>query len=150
MRARVIALGQAAAGDDGVGFAILEELRRTGVPADVELIGAAEATALIPLLETPAAVVVVDAAEAEPAGEVLTLGPEDLALGDVRCVSTHGMSVAEAIGLACRLSPETVSPSVRVVAVTITRPDRLHYGLSPGVAGAVRRAADTILELVRG
>ena len=46
-RARVIALGQAAAGDDGVGFAILEEIRRRGVPAGVELTSAPDPTALL-------------------------------------------------------------------------------------------------------
>ena len=46
MRARVIGLGQAAAGDDGVGLAVLDALRARGVPADVELVRATEDVAL--------------------------------------------------------------------------------------------------------
>jgi hydrogenase maturation protease len=150
MGARVIALGQAAAGDDGVGFAIVDELRRRGVPGGVELMRAAEATALIPLLDTPALVVLVDAAEADPPGEVLVVAPDDLASMQVHCVSTHGVGVADVIALARQLSPDHVSRSIRIVAVTIARPDRLRVGLSAPVAAAVGRAADTVLELVKG
>ena len=53
-RARIIALGQAAAGDDGVGLAVLERLRAEGVPPDVELVRAPEDFALVHLLETRA------------------------------------------------------------------------------------------------
>lgn len=148
MRSRVIALGQAAAGDDGVGFAVAEELRRRGVAADVELMRAPEATALIALLETPAQVVLVDAAQATPPGEVLELGPDDLAAQQVRCLSSHGMTVGDVIGLARELSGDRISPRIRIVAVTIARPEGLGHGLSPVVAAAVDRAADRVLELV--
>ncbi len=61
MRARVIALGQPAAGDDGVGLAVLEALRARNIEG-VELCAVAEATAMIPLLEITTPVIVVDAA----------------------------------------------------------------------------------------
>lgn len=148
MQARVIALGQAAAGDDGVGFAVLEELRRRGVPEHVELLRALDATALLSLLETPATVVLVDAALGLTPGEVIELAVDELPEQGVRTVSSHGMGVGQVVGLARLLSPERVSPSIRVIAVTIAHPDRFHDGLSPVVAAAVGRAANRVLRLV--
>jgi hydrogenase maturation protease len=150
MRARVIALGQAAAGDDGVGLAVLEALRARGVPAGVELVRAPEDVALVSLLETPAPVVLVDAVLGHPAGEVLELGLADLGGRGARAVSTHGIGVPEAVELARTLAPEAVAPSVRVVAVTIERPTRYAQCLSPAVAAALPRAVERVLALVGG
>lgn len=150
MPARVVALGQAAAGDDGVGFAVLEELGRRGVPAGVQLLRAADATALVPLLETSATVVLVDATVGAPPGEVLALGDHELAEHGVQPLSSHGMRASEVIGLARLLYPERIAPSIHVVAVTIARPDRFRIGLSSVVEVAVPKAADKVIELLRG
>jgi len=150
MRARVIGLGQAAAGDDGVGIAILDALRAYGVPADVELVRAAEDATLVSLLEISAPVVLIDAILGSPAGEVLELSPADLARRGPRAVSTHGLGVPEVVDLARTLAPDTVSPSVRVVAVTIERPAAYAQCLSPAVAAAVPRAVARVLGLVGG
>jgi len=150
MRARVIGLGQAAAGDDGVGLAVLDALREHGVPADVELVRAAEDVALVALLETCAPVVLVDAVLGTPTGEVLDLAPSELARRGPRSVSTHGLGVPEAVELARTLAPDTVSPAVRVVAVTIQRPTAYAQCLSPAVAAAVPRAVARVLGLVGG
>jgi len=150
MGVRIIGLGQAAGGDDGVGLAVVEWLRRRGVPDGVELHIAPEPSALLPLLEGGAPVVVVDAALGAPAGQVLELGPEALASQAATPVSSHGLSVFQAIALARLISPGAVSPSIRVVAVTIARPERYGHGLSPPVAEAVPRAAERILTLTGG
>jgi len=147
-RARIIALGQNAAGDDGVGLAVLAWLRTRPLPEGVELIGAAEDVALMELLETHVPVVLVDAVLGTPAGEVLAFAPEDLVAGPALAVSTHGMGVAKAIELARVLAPATVSPSIRVVAVTIARPRRYEQGLSPAVAAAVPSAGERVLALI--
>jgi hydrogenase maturation protease len=150
MRARVIGLGQGAAGDDGIGLAVLDALRARGVPADVELVRAAEDVTLVSLLETCAPVVLVDAVLGTPTGEVLELSPADVARRGPRALSTHGLGVPEAVELARTLAPDTVSPSVRVVAVTIERPVGYAQGLSPAVAAAVPRAVERVLALVGG
>jgi hydrogenase maturation protease len=149
MHTRVIALGQAAAGDDGVGFAVLEELRRRTLPAEMELVRAHEASALAPLLETRATVVLVDAVVGARPGEVLQLDGDDLASRGLQSVSSHGIGVAAIIELARLLAPSRVGPRVRIVAVAIARPDHFRVGLSPIVAAAVPRAADMVLELAR-
>ena len=150
MQARVIALGQTAAGNDGVGLAVLEELRHRRIPAEVELLRARDATALITLLATHAGLVLVDAVVGAKPGEVIEIGVEELAAHRIQPVSSHGVGVSEVIGLARLLAPERVSPSIRLVAVGIARPDRFHVGLSPSVAASVVKAADKVLELVRG
>jgi hydrogenase maturation protease len=149
-RARVIGVGQGAAGDDGVGLAIVEWLRARGVPDGVELVRAPEDAALIGLLETQVPVVLVDAVLGTPAGDVHELAPEDLANGPLLPFSTHGMGVAKAIELARVLAPTAVSPSIRIIAVTIARPQRYEQQLSPAVAAAVPRAAARVLALVGG
>lgn len=148
MAARVIALGQEAAGDDGAGLAVLAELRRRGVPPGVELVRAGDALALTSLLETSARVILVDAAIGRSPGDVLDLGVADLAQRRVTPISSHGMGVSEVIELTARLAPERLSPSIRIVAIVVSRPRRGQQGLSPEVAGAVGRAAERVLALI--
>ncbi|WP_052518269.1 hydrogenase maturation protease [Archangium violaceum] len=147
-RVRVIGLGQAAAGDDQVGIAVIEHLRALGAPERLELLLAPEPSALLPLLETPAPVVLVDAVLAAPAGEVLVLEPDELEQRGLSTMSTHGLGVAQAVALARLLSPSGVSPSIRIVGVSISRPERFRQGLSPEVAAAVPRAAEQVLRAV--
>jgi hydrogenase maturation protease len=144
----VIALGQSAAGDDGVGLAVLEALRARGVPEGVELVRAAEDSALVALLETSAPVVLVDAVLGSPPGEVVELAPEELAPRGLRPVSTHGLGVAQALALARALAPGRIAPLVRIVAVTIAQPVEYAWELSPAVAAAAPRAVERVLALL--
>ena len=148
-QARVIALGQPAAGDDGVGFAVLEEIRRRGVPAGVELISVADPTELLALLETTDDVVLVDAVLGATPGIVLQLAIEELAERGLQGLSSHGIAVSQLIGLVRLLSPDQASPSVCFIAVTIARPQRFATRLSPAVAAAVATAAERVLALVQ-
>lgn len=147
MVARIIALGQEAAGDDGAGPAVLAELRRRGVPPEVELVRAGDALALTTLLETPARVILLDAAVGAAPGQVLELGVDDLAARRVTPISSHGLGIPEVIELMRRLAPDRISPSIRIVAIAILRPRHPHEGLSPEVAAAVVPAADRVLKL---
>jgi len=149
-RARVIALGQAAAGDDGAGLAVLEALRRERLPPDVELLHAAEDSALITLLATPVPVVLVDAVLGGLPGEVVELVPEELDASGFRPVSTHGLGAARAIALARTLTPDAISPAIRIVGITIAPPARYVQALSPAVAAAVPRAVARVRALVEG
>lgn len=144
---RVVGMGQTAAGDDGVGRAVLDELGRRSVPRGTELIHLADPMSLVSLLESAERVVLVDAVLASPPGVVVELGAEELSSKASQPASSHGLGAAQAIELARSLSP-TAIPDVRVVAITIGRPDRYRMGLSPEVAAAVPKAADRILELL--
>ena len=147
VRTRVIALGQPAAGDDGVGFAVFEELRRRAIPPSVELFRANDATDLLLLLEPSTTVIVVDAAVGASPGQVLVLSTADLAREGVKTVSSHGVGVGEIVELARLLSPDRVGTSIHLVAITIERPDRFRATLSPNVVAAIARAADRVLDL---
>jgi hydrogenase maturation protease len=143
---RVIGIGQAMAGDDGVGLAMLRMLREMGPPPGVELHEVGEVTALLPLLETAHPVVLVDALVADSAtGRVLELMPERLARAEAVPASTHGIGVLETVELARTLFPETVSPCIRIVGVTIGRPDRYRDELSAEVAAALPAAVAAVL-----
>lgn len=146
-RARVIGLGQASAGDDQVGLAIIEHLRHEGAASGLELLAIPEPSVLLPLLETPVPVVLVDAVLTEPAGEVLVLRPEELEQRGLSTMSTHGLGVVQAVALARLLSPAAVSPAIHIVGVSISRP-RFQQGLSPEVAAAVPRAAAHVLRIL--
>lgn len=146
--ARVFGLGQPAAGDDGVGPAVIAALEQRALEG-VALTVVAEPSALIEALELPEPVVLVDAlvaAGCQP-GEVLVLAEDEIARRAPRTVSSHGMGVADAIAMA-RTLHGAVCP-ITLVAVAIAAPDRHQIGLSEPVAAAVARAADRVVELVR-
>jgi len=142
MITRIVGIGQPVAGDDGVGIAVLDELRRRRVPPGAELVPLVDPTELVALLEGPARIIVIDAVRATPAGAVIELDPEELA---VTAAHPHGLGVAQAIALARVLSPNVAPPRVRIVGVTIGPPERGRCGLSPGVAAAVPVAAARVL-----
>jgi hydrogenase maturation protease len=148
MGTRVIGNGQRAAGDDGVGPAVVRHLRDAGVPEDIELIEAAEPSAIIPLLSDVDTVVLVDAAvEAGPPGSILRLTPDSLQSSGFRSLSSHGFGVAQAIEMARALSPDSIAATIVLVAISIEPPKTPGDGLSPGVASAVPRAAAEVLRI---
>ena len=110
VRTRIVGMGQKVAGDDGVGIAVLDELRRRRVPEGTELVHLADPMDLIPLLEAEERIVLVDAVLASPPGVVVELGPEELSSQAPQPASSHGMGAAEAIELARALSPGAVVP----------------------------------------
>jgi hydrogenase maturation protease len=148
-RARVIGLGQPAAGDDGVGLAVLDELRAGGVADDVELVHAPDTTDLVGLLAGTATAVVVDAVLGAHPGEVLLLAADGLAERDACPVSSHGFGVFQALELA-RIVNDPPLPDVRIVGVTIAPPTHFCSALSAPVAAAVRPAAQRVRELLGG
>jgi len=147
VRARVIGLGQAAAGDDGIGLAVLDALRTTALPGDVELVAAPDASALLDLLGGADAVVLVDAVLGGSPGDVLDLAPEDLAQRGAPTFSTHGLSVPQAIELAQVLG-DGPPVALRIVGVVVERPNAPRVGLSPAAAAAVPAAAARVRALV--
>jgi hydrogenase maturation protease len=153
MGLRVIGLGQSAAGDDAVGFAVLAQLRQMGVPEGVELLEANDATALMALLETPHRVIVVDAVVGHPRiGEVVELaeGAWPTTLGGLRPLSTHGVSLQQAVDLARVVAAGTTALEIVLVGVAIAPPERYTSGLSPAVKAAVPAAARVVLARAGG
>jgi hydrogenase maturation protease len=145
----VIGLGQPAAGDDGVGVAVIVRLRADRALEAVSCETAAEASILVERLQTGVPVVIVDAlVGGGRAGDVLVLDVESLA-GDVRPLSTHGISVAQAIALARTLAPEAVSPMIRVVGIVVEAARAGETKLSPAIVAAVPAACAKVHEALR-
>jgi hydrogenase maturation protease len=148
MRGRVIGVGGRLAGDDAVGPAIVEQLRRMGgrVPPGVELLEAQDSAALVPWLETQAPVVIVDAVVGDGImGEVVELDAASIGPTGDRPLSTHGLQVREAIALARVLHGPHGATRVWILGVRISAPTRGARGLSPAVDAAVPRAAEALL-----
>ena len=151
-RTRVIALGQRFAGDDGVGLVVLEALREAlrgaRLPESVELLAAPDASRLVELVQFDGEVVIVDALLADPPGRVLLLDEPALArLGPGR-LSSHGLGVAQAIGLARALAPALIARRFQLVGVTIAPPRRGESSLSDEVARALPEAVARVRTLI--
>lgn len=142
---RVIGLGQPARGDDGVGPAVIAALQEAP-PAGVELITLTDTAALIDLLDGTPTILVDAVAEVAEPGAVLELTVADLA--GVSAVSTHGIGVPEALGLAEALHGPAVIAGLQVVGVAITGDVAMGRGLSEAVAAAVPVAAARIREML--
>lgn len=148
-RARIVGLGQPLASDDGVGFAVVERLRAEGLPEGVVADLVAEPSELVGALGDVELVVVVDAVVgAGSPGTVIVVEPDALDAG-VRAVSTHGMSLRQALSMTRILCAERATPVVRVVGVAIDPASTVRGGaLSAAVSAAIPSAAQAVRRLV--
>ena len=149
MNTRVVGVGQRAAGDDSAGLAVLELLKSEELPEDVELIEVHDPAEIVELAEGVEHLVVVDAVldEKDP-GRVRVLFPDALDPGTPP-ISSHGVGVARALGLAAELHP-SASRRVNIVGIGIRRPKRLVKKLSPEIKKALPVAAWVVRDLVEG
>lgn len=148
---RVIGCGTPDAGDDAVGLLAVRACREALVMlGDVDVRELASPLDAVHLLEGADAVVVVDAIRAptggrEP-GELVRAegGPDGLPAELRSSLSSHGLGLAEAMGLAAALGrpPRIVFVGVEAGDVTAGRP------LSPAVAGALPRLVDLVMDEV--
>ncbi len=145
-RVRVIGCGNPDAGDDAVGLLAVRALRRRlGRRRGVEVVEAATGFHVLDLLEGTCAIVLVDAVHAHGHGRPGTpvrveVGSEGLPVELSGSVSTHGLGLADAIGLGTILGrlPSTVFLGIEVADV---RPGAL---LSPDVAYGLPALVDMI------
>lgn len=140
MSALILGMGQLGGGDDGVGLAVIDALRLQGVPASY-----GDPTRLVEALGACERVVLVDALLGEEPGRVRVLREDQLS--GARPVSSHAMSVPQAVGLARALEPD--GAELVIVGVEIF-PPRPGMGLSEAVAAAVPLAAATARSELEG
>lgn len=142
----IVGLGQATAGDDGVGLEVARVLAARGV--DVR--ACSDASLVLSLLEAGRQVVLVDAVVGGgPAGSVIRLEPHALGVGP-QPLSSHGVGVAEALELARILYGEAALARLAIVGIAIDRPRTVSHELSPAVAAAIEPAAALALALAEG
>lgn len=97
----VLGIGNILLADDGVGVRAIEALRRTAVPAGVDVVDGGTAGAdLLDILAERQKVIVVDAVDvgAQP-GTVVRLSPEDLGSVGDRGISLHEVGLAQALAM---------------------------------------------------
>lgn len=139
----MLGLGQRYAGDDAVGLAVAAVLRAQGVDARP----VHDASALVELAPLYDRLVVVDAVTGGGAvGQVLTLDPE--AFAQAKPLSSHGLSVLDALGVVRALHGDAAADRVRVVGVTIAAPVARAEGMCDAVTAAVEPAARAVMALL--
>lgn len=146
-RIRVIACGNPDAGDDAVGLLVGEELRRRGF--DVVMVRAA--VQVLYLLDAVDVAIVVDAIRTpsgeRPPGTLVRAeaGPDGRLPAELRSsLSSHGLGVAEAVGLAAALgsSPRVIVHGIEIAEVTAGAP--LSAEVAAGLPELVRRIEDEV------
>jgi hydrogenase maturation protease len=141
---KIMAVGNSFYGDDGVGTAVLEQIRRGDLFPEADLFDAhTDALALLDHLDPEGLNVIIDAAEMGlPPGEVAWFRPEDVQLKITSDhLSMHGFGLAETFAMAeglGRLPERTVIVGVQPQRVEINQ------GLSDAVAAAVPRVISII------
>jgi hydrogenase maturation protease len=148
-RVRVIGCGNPEAGDDAVGL-VAVGLARRRLPPEVEVVEAGMALRVLDLLEDVDAVVITDAVRAPSGGRevgelVRAVGDPDGLPAELRsALSSHGLGIAEAVGLA-----GAMGPLPRVVFLGVEADDlTAGHGLSPAVAAALPALVDAVVEEV--
>lgn len=146
---RLIAIGQPAAGDDGVGIAIAQAFHKKDLPDTIETHQLTDATRLIDLLSGVDRVILIDAVvDSDAVGQIVCLTVDELTEGKVTPLSGHGTNIVQAIKLAQTLAPNTTTDDICIVGVTIARPREYTYQMSPAVAVAIPRAVSLIREMI--
>ncbi|MEV0488231.1 hydrogenase maturation protease [Streptomyces sp. NPDC050508] len=140
-RIAVIGVGNEFRRDDGVGWAVVEQLRKRAEagPHPSDTVWATcdgDPGRLIALWESAALAVVVDAAHAHPGtpGRVHRLALDAQRLDGPRTTSSHGLGLGEAVELARVLG---LLPDRLVVYAVEGADGSFGTGLSPAVAAAV-------------
>lgn len=145
-RVRVIGCGNPDAGDDAVGLMALRAAR-TRLPPSVDVVEAGPALQVLHLLDDVDDVIVIDAVRA-PGGDrapgtlVRAVAGSDGSPADLRSsLSSHGLGLAEAVGLAAVLGavPRVVFLGVEVADVTAGA------ALSPPVQAALASLVDAVV-----
>jgi hydrogenase maturation protease len=149
-RVVVIGLGNPLMRDDGLGLAVLAELRsRYALPDAVELVdGGTGGMNLLPIIEDAADLILIDAIEADqPAGTFVRLEVHRLPRYLATKISPHQVDLRDVLGLAelrGTLPPTTVALGLQPESI------ELRNSLSGPVRRGVSALADeVVLELAR-
>ena len=145
-RVRIVGCGNPDAGDDAAGLVAVDRVRSL-VPPDVDVVTAPTALHVLDLLEGADNVLLVDAMRTtgggRDPGEVVRAasGPDGLPTALRSSLSSHGLGLAEAVGLAAALGPV---PNLVFLGVEVGDV-RAGHGLSPAVEAALPALVEAIL-----
>ncbi len=146
---RVIGIGQPAAGDDGVGITVTQALRNINLPNDVDIVTLGDPADLIEQLCGAKRVILVDAVTGDQTpGSMVSLTVDDLADNAYTSVSSHGISVAQAIHIARALTLEGVATEIQILAIFIDIPKRDTFELSADITAAIPKAVALLRQII--
>ena len=149
MSVRVIGCGNPLVSDDGVGVRVIEELKQTVLPSDVELITAGnDPFRVLDMLRGVDKVIIVDAAAGATPGEIMRLTPKDIELSKKTGFSLHHVSIAQVLELGKQLYPKEMPEEVQLYAIGVSDRQPFSVGLSPTAENAALEAARLILKEV--
>jgi len=148
----IVCIGNELVADDGVGWAVYNHLRDSGLPENIRLVflglGGID---LLEEIDGEELLVVVDGVQlGEAPGTIHRLGWEELPGTPRRPVSGHGIGIREAISVGRKLFPERVPKEIFLVGVEGKCFNQLGMGLTDEVAMAVPEAVAAVLALVLG
>lgn len=137
---RVVALGNPERGDDGVGPRVLERLRAR-VPG-LEALSLRDTSMLIEVLDGQPTLLIDALLHEGPPGALLEPAPTQLA--QLRSLSSHGLGLREALGVAEALHGPT---PLHILGIAVQGAAEAP-GLSPEVEAALPRAVERALALI--
>lgn len=151
MKTLVLGLGNPVLTDDGVGFAVVEEVRKTLDTGDVTVCEASVGgLSLLHLVEGYDRVIIIDAAVTNGAqpGEIRCPSPDEVQWSPWPAW-THGVPFATALELGRRLGMYIPK---KIVVFVIEAADVETFGeeLTPSVAAAVPKVVDLVLLELEG
>ncbi|MBK5911124.1 hypothetical protein CCR85_06415 [Rhodothalassium salexigens] len=142
-RAAVIGIGNRYRGDDGVGPAAIDRLRREGIDAYTWILAASDPGRLIDAWQGASRVVLIDAAApAGQPGHLHRLAPGNAAPQPGRPASSHGLDLSQAWALAHSLG----QCPAHVVLFAI---EGAHFGHGKGLSPSVRASLPSLVAAVR-
>lgn len=147
MKTLVLGLGNPILTDDGVGFAVVEEVRRRVNRKDVTVSQASVgALGLLELVVGYDKVIILDAIQTENGqpGHIHRLSPAEFR-GNLRAASSHEVSFATALELGWQLSKD-LPEEVLVLAVEAADVDTFGEELTAAVAAAVPEVVEFVLQ----
>lgn len=146
-RVVVAGIGNPLMGDDGAGIAVLKELQKRQLPADVVLLDAGtDGLRLASFLVPEDRAIVVDAVRmGMPAGSVHVFRPDDAELK-----TAEGVLSGHSMGLVDTLKLLYLTGGTRDITIVGIEPERIASweNLSPVVEASVAPAVDKVLELI--
>lgn len=160
MKTKVLCCGNLLRGDDGVGIHVYNQLKKSSLPTNVELIDAGtSALRIFPFLEGTDKIILIDALsfadslkaghkERTQAGRILRLSERNLKETVRLILSGHDCRL-EWLLEAIRHSFKRV-PKIVVFAIEVERINHFTDKLSPEVKRAIPKALKLILKEVKG
>lgn len=144
-RALVLGLGNPLMGDDGIGWHVVEALRRDPrLPPDTDVDwGGTDLLACSSLLEGRRRVILVDAVEGGTPGTTTRLDPRSGEL-DERSGSAHALSLPGALRLLAAAEPSLADADLRLLGVAVGSVEA-SLGLSAALARHLPACVDRVL-----